>query len=31
MPLLGALALESAQLAVDPYEMRLIPRPGILL
>ena len=31
MPLLGALALESAQLAVDPYGMRLIPRPGILL
>ena len=31
MPLLGALALESAQLAVDLYRMRLIPRPGILL
>ena len=31
MPLLGALALENAQLAVDPYAMRLIPRPGILL
>ena len=31
MPLLGALALESAQLAVDPYGMRLIPRSGILL
>ena len=31
MPLLGALALESAQLAVDPYGMRLIPKSGILL
>ena len=31
MPLLGALALESAHLAVDPHGNRLIPEDGILL
>ena len=29
-PLLGALALESAHLAVDPHGNRLIPEDGIL-
>ena len=31
IPLLGALALESAHLAVDPHGNRLIPEDGILL
>ena len=31
MPLLGALALESAHLAVDPHGNRLIPEDGILM
>ena len=31
IPLLGAVALESAQLAVDPHGNRLIPDEGILL
>ena len=31
MPLLGALALESAHLSVDPHGNRLIPEDGILL
>ncbi len=31
MPLLGALALENAHLAVDPHGNRLIPEDGILL
>ena len=31
MPLLGALALESAHLAVDPHGNRLIPQDGILM
>ena len=31
MPLLGALALESAHLSVDPNGNRLIPEDGILL
>ena len=30
-PRLGYLALASAQLAVDPYGMRFIPKSGILL
>ena len=31
VPLLGALSLESAHLAVDPHSKRLIPEDGILL
>ena len=31
MPLLGALALESAHLGVDPHGERLVPEDGLLM